>query len=296
MRVSVRIEGLRARTIIDHIYYNPYGRTLQGTFKYTLPSDASVSYYAMFIGRRRRRNPRFFSAKGPSRRRLIRMSPKRMARLSPRRDWGNLREARLVAAEKGREVYEEITRQNIDPALLEQNAPNTFTGRVFPIPRKGYNRIIIAYEQTLPRIQDKHLYRFRFPPEVAKSIDFSLEYNKKLSTLAHHNLRKIRCRTPKTHSLLRCYWEQNKPDRDAVFYFQPKHKDISWVVGTDPVTSHKYLYARLGIRLPKITNKTGANQAIFALDTSLSANPDLFAAHVKLLLQILKLLVKYLKL
>lgn len=287
MRVTVYVQGLRARTVIDHIYHNPYDRVLQGTFKYTLPSESSISYYAMFVGQQQRQTPRFFVGKGPSPRQLIAMQPQQMASLSPVQTWGRLREARLVAAEKGREVYEEITRRRIDPALLEQDAPNTFQGRVFPIPAKGYNRVILAYEQTLPALEGEQVYRFRFPQEVAESIDFSLEYNDALSRLERSNLRKIRCRTKPNRSFLQCYWEQNKPDRDAVFYFKPQQPNISWVTGADPVDQQQYLYTRVNLDFPASDRVYASSQAVFMLDTSLSANPDTFAAHVKLLHEIL---------
>ena len=48
-RVTTEVEGLRARTVVDHIYYNPYSQALEGTFRYPLPSEASISYYAMFV-------------------------------------------------------------------------------------------------------------------------------------------------------------------------------------------------------------------------------------------------------
>jgi hypothetical protein len=287
LRVTVQVEGLRVRTIMDHIYYNPHGRTLQGTFKYTLPPESSVSYYAMFVGRQNRR-PRFFVRKGVNRRLLVRSLPSKVARLTPKAVWGTLREARLVAAEKGREVFENITRRRIDPALLEQDAPNTFSGRVFPIQAKGYNRIILAYEQTLPEFRSQRVYRFRFPPEVADSIDFSLGYNGKLSSLRRHNLRKIRCLSKPSRSFVRCLWEQNKPDRDAIFYFAPSQKEVSAVAGQDPTTGARYLYGQLRVNLPTISKGNAASNALFLLDTSLSENPDHFAANVTLLQKILK--------
>ena len=287
MRINVQAEGLRVRTVIDHIYYNPHNRTLQGTFKYTLPPDASVSYYAMFVGQRQRR-PDFFSGKAPTARRLNGMQPRKVARHAPHKAWGKLREARLVAAEQGRQVYEEITRRKIDPALLEQDAPNTFTGRVFPVPAKGYNRVIIAYEQTLPQLQSQHVYRFRFPPNVADIIDFSMTYNPKLSTLARSNLKAIRCKTKKSNSFVRCFWEKNKPKKDAVFYFQPKNKDISWLSGRDPVDNQPYLLSQIRVNLPKVAGGYTAEEALFLLDTSLSENPDVFGAHVSLLKKILE--------
>jgi hypothetical protein len=50
MRVTVQVEGLRARTLVDHIFHNPYAKTTEGKFRYALPADATVSYYAMFGG------------------------------------------------------------------------------------------------------------------------------------------------------------------------------------------------------------------------------------------------------
>ena len=286
LRVTVSVQGARVRTVMDHIYYNPHGRTLEGTFKYTLPPESSISYYAMFVGQQRR-TPRFFSGKAPSHRVLANMTPQAVAKTTAKKEWGNLREARLVAAEKGREVYEEITRRRIDPALIEQDAPNTFTGKVFPIPAKGYNRVIIAYEQSLPFIGSEQVYRFRFPDGVADSVDFTIDYNERLSTLSRHNLRKIRCLAKEKQQLLRCYWEQNKPDRDAVFYFRPKLSDVSWAAGLDPIQNRRYLYAQLRVNLAAKKALSSAEQAIFMLDTSLSENPDHFGANVALLKKIL---------
>lgn len=290
LRVSAQMEGMRVRTIIDHIYYNPFDRTLQGTFKYTLPPDASVSYYAMFVGQQRARVPNFFSGKAPSTQDLLRMKPEQVARTTPHTSWGRLREARLVAAEQGRQVYEEITRQQIDPALLEQDAPNTFTGRVFPIAAKGYNRVILAYEETLPQIEGQHIYRFRFPPDVADMIDFSIGYNPKHGQFQQTSLQKQRCQFPKKpgDSLIRCYWENNMPRKDAVFVFRPHRSDITWVAGIDPMDRQQYLFAQARVTLPTKTVQQGSQHAIFLLDTSLSAQPDLFAAHVSLLQQILE--------
>src|SRR5205807_7420179 len=78
-------------------------------------------------------------------------------------DWGQLQEARVVSKAKALETYEEIVRGRIDPALLEYAGGNTFSGRVFPIPPRGYNRVLIAYEELLPFAQDRVLYRYPLP-------------------------------------------------------------------------------------------------------------------------------------
>src|SRR5205085_6414995 len=53
LQVTTTIEGPRARTVVDHIFHNPHNRQLEGTFEYPLPSGASPSYFAMFLGQTR---------------------------------------------------------------------------------------------------------------------------------------------------------------------------------------------------------------------------------------------------
>ena len=62
MRVYTIIEGPRARTVVDHIFFNPYNKNLEGRFEYNLPSGASVCYYAMFVGTGKGM-PQFFNKK-----------------------------------------------------------------------------------------------------------------------------------------------------------------------------------------------------------------------------------------
>ena len=57
-RSPSRVEGPRARTVVDHIFRNPLDRQLEGTFEYPLPTGASPCYFAMFLGHTRRRRAR----------------------------------------------------------------------------------------------------------------------------------------------------------------------------------------------------------------------------------------------
>ena len=45
---------------------------------------------------------------------------------------------------------------------------------VFPIPPKGYNRVLIAYEETLPVIEGQQTYRFPLPEGKLNDLTFSL--------------------------------------------------------------------------------------------------------------------------
>ncbi len=53
LNVTTTVEGPRARTVVDHIFRNPHPRQLEGTFEYPLPTGASPSYFAMFLGQTR---------------------------------------------------------------------------------------------------------------------------------------------------------------------------------------------------------------------------------------------------
>src|SRR5258708_38288725 len=77
------------------------------------------------------------------------LPPALLARQIDVADWGKLQEARVVPPTRGLETYEEVVRGRIDPALLEYASGNTFRGRVFPIAPRGYNRVPLAYEETL---------------------------------------------------------------------------------------------------------------------------------------------------
>ena len=64
LHVTVTIEGPRARTVVDHVFRNPHDRQLEGTFEYPLPTGASPSYFAMFLGQTRDTMPPRFAGRG----------------------------------------------------------------------------------------------------------------------------------------------------------------------------------------------------------------------------------------
>src|SRR4029077_4678656 len=108
---------------------------------------------------------------------LSRLTPAELVKSVASADWGTLHEARVVSRQKAVEAYEDTVRTNIDPALLDYAGGNTFSGRVFPIPPKGYNRVIIAYEELLPVSQAQVLYRFPLPDCKLTELQYTLNAN-----------------------------------------------------------------------------------------------------------------------
>lgn len=111
--VAVTIKDGVAETTLEQTYANATDSELEGVFTFPLPPGASVSGFAMWVGR-------------------------------------ELVEADIVERARARAIYEDLKRRKVDPGLLEWSGGNLFTARVWPIPRHGEKRIRIRYTQLLP--------------------------------------------------------------------------------------------------------------------------------------------------
>jgi tetratricopeptide (TPR) repeat protein len=292
LQVTVTVEGPRARTVVDHIFRNPHDRQLEGTFEYPLPTGASPSYFAMFLGQTRDTVPPRFAARGqtpplpPDA--LAKLTPAEMVKHVDSTDWGTLREARVVGKQKALETYEEIVRGRIDPALLEYAGGNTFSGRVFPIPPKGYNRVLIAYEELLPVVQEQVLYRYALPDCKLAELQFTVQANA------------AECRNPTfrpdgaerqeggSRLTFQRTWKDQGPGGEVQFRFTPATPEVQVVSGRQSENSSLYAYVRVRPPVPSAAQTGAANQAVFLLDTSLSEHPDRFGVSMKLLRKILE--------
>ena len=150
------------------------------------------------------------------------LTPAELVKQVDTADWGRLQEARIVSKQKALETYEEVVRGRIDPALLEYAGGNTFTGRVFPIPPKGYNRVILAYEELLPFAQEHMLYRFPLPDCKLNELQFSLQAKAAecLQTVASCRKTPRRRRAAAASPSART-WKDSKPEGEVVFACTP---------------------------------------------------------------------------
>ena len=121
--IDVHIEDGFARTTIDQTYFNHTWQQLEGTFRFPLPADASLSRLAMYVN-------------------------------------GTLMEGGMVERDHGRNVFEQIRHTRRDPALLEWVDGSTFQMRVFPLEARQEKRILLSYTQRLPVDYGKSVYRF----------------------------------------------------------------------------------------------------------------------------------------
>ncbi|MBS1537013.1 MAG: DUF2135 domain-containing protein [Bacteroidetes bacterium] len=110
--VSVKVIATMALTTMEITFRNDQNRILEGELNFPLGEGQFITRFAMDVN-------------------------------------GTLREGVVVEKAKGRVIFEETVRKNIDPGLLELTRGNSFKTRVYPIPAKGIKKILIAYQQEL---------------------------------------------------------------------------------------------------------------------------------------------------
>ncbi len=111
------IDGVLAETTITLKLYNPNDRVLEGELLFPLPVNATVSGYALDIN-------------------------------------GAMVDGVIVEKEKARVVFDEVTRQGIDPGLAEQVGGNMFRTRVYPLNPKGHRTVMVRYVSTTLNIKE----------------------------------------------------------------------------------------------------------------------------------------------
>ncbi len=152
-KVSVTVVDQVARTFLDEVFVNNTYRRMEGVFYYTLPPDAAVSEFAMYVN-------------------------------------GKRVEGEVIEQKRARQIFEYIVRQRRDPALLEWAGGNLFKMRIFPIEPRSTKRIQLGYTQVLARRDGKVTYSY---PLVSEKLlknplhDLSIDFR----VLSSFGLRKL---------------------------------------------------------------------------------------------------------
>lgn len=111
--VTVIIQDGVATTHVDQVFVNDQPYTVEGTYLFPLPSDATVSDFAMWVD-------------------------------------GKRVEGKVLGRDEARAIYDEIVRKRRDPALLEYVGRGAVQASIFPIPPQAERRIELEYSQVLP--------------------------------------------------------------------------------------------------------------------------------------------------
>ncbi len=187
--VQVKIKDQIATTFIDQVFYNPTSRRLEGYYLFPVPKNAVIKKFTMFVN-------------------------------------GEEMTAELLDAKKARRIYQDIVRQQRDPALLEYSDTGVFKVRIFPIEPYSKKRIKISYHEFLSK--DNNTVEYLYPLNTEK---FSAKPLRNVSVnielISKEELKNIYCPTHQTEIIrkgkkraLIGYEEKNiKPDIDFKLYF-----------------------------------------------------------------------------
>jgi hypothetical protein len=125
------VEPPIAFTELRLAFENPRDEVVEGRFRIALPPGAALSRFAMAID-------------------------------------GRWQEGEVVERQRARQAYEDFLHRRQDPALLEQEAGNEFSARVFPIPARGRKELIVSWSHALARAGEPYRIPLLGLPEVGE--------------------------------------------------------------------------------------------------------------------------------
>jgi Ca-activated chloride channel family protein len=125
MKVDVKIKETAATTTLEQVFFNPTSNQLQGFYYFPMPKNASIDKFSMFIN-------------------------------------GVETQGEVLDAAKARQIYEDIVRRSLDPALLEYYNQSLFRVKIFPIQPRSEQKIRLTYTETLRKESGTIEYTFPF--------------------------------------------------------------------------------------------------------------------------------------
>jgi hypothetical protein len=176
MQVDVRVDGFRARVVLDLYYYNDHPQQLEGSFQLRLPEEATPYFFAFgrTVYQARQVQPSdsmFFKSEQVS---VADTTPEQILALR-RGSWEEPKVARMVAREKAAYAYRETVRRRVDPALMEWSGAGVFQCRVFPLAPQSLHRVVIGYDVDLVRAGDDLELKLDLPDKTpACVVDFNI--------------------------------------------------------------------------------------------------------------------------
>lgn len=131
IKLDTKITGQVATTHVEQIFRNDTTHTLEGTYFFPIPDDASVVEFAIWENGKK----------------LV----------------GEVR-----SREEARKIYDEIVRTQRDPGLLEYAGKNLLQASIFPIPPRSDKKLELTYTQVLKA--DSGTVAYRYPLGTGRNL------------------------------------------------------------------------------------------------------------------------------
>ncbi len=247
--VDVEIIDQIAVTHVDQVFFNPNEYAVEGTYVFPLPLDATVTEFILWID-------------------------------------GEPVEGEVLDANEARQVYEEIVRQMVDPALLEYVGQGAVRASVFPIPAGGDRRIELEYTQALS--SENGLIKYTYPLNTEKfsieplgsvSVNVEIESNQAVRAVYSPTHPVDVVNYSKTH-VVAGYEDRNvTPDTDFTLFYSIGENEafhlLTYRDPSDPFDSNGYFLLMLAPE-PDVNQKVLSKDVILVLDKSGSMDGEKF--------------------
>ena len=239
VKAEVKIKDQIAQTSIDQEFYNPNSQQLEGTFLFPVPKGAQIDKFTMEIN-------------------------------------GKQVHAELLAADKARNIYEDIVRKLKDPALLEYAGRDLFKVRIFPIEAHAKKRITLAYTQVLKLDNGLASYvlplnteKYSAKPVKSLSLKVDLETRRALKSIYSASHSAEVKRHGEHRAVVGFEATDSKPDTDFQLFFSTENSEVGMDLLTYKTEDGEGYFLLLAS--PGMTTKSTKvipKDVLFVLDTS----------------------------
>ena len=281
LQVKVRIDGFRARVLLDGFYRNDREQQFEGTFQLRLPNGATPWYLAFGKVERKKDAPVLIGDVLYTAEQARQMGVLAEDVLRDRaEDWKQPKEARVLPRRKAAHAYGETVRRRIDPALMEWSGAGVFSTRVFPLEPGQLHRIVFGYDVDLTKVGRDWLYRLDLPGgDMRRTVDIDV------ADVPGQRVTLATGMKPQAQDS-RLYWRFDDPDTRTIELRLSGPQNLA-LCGLDPKTS-PFFAARFTPSFVTKESELALREAVFLLDTSLSSGPNAFPVQRKLLLALLE--------
>lgn len=271
--IRARVDAFRARVLIDFVFENPYPQQLEGTFQLHLPEGASA-YFLAYGQTVAVADPEALQVGSGAD--SFEPSGAMAARAQL---WQQPHQAIIAEREAAAMAYRATVRRRVDPALAEWAGAGVFNARIFPIEPGGTHRVVVGYDVDLTAIGDDLELLLPVPSDagaVSMELDVAQQPGAQIDI------------TPSIPS-------EQRGDRAVYRLGRLQAKQVVVRIHDEEDTvllgeagGQPFFATRFAPKLPSSASETPRRAAVFAVDTSLSSNPERFEIWRTMLAQLLE--------
>jgi tetratricopeptide (TPR) repeat protein len=278
MQITAKVDGFRARVVLDCFFYNDREWQTEGTFKLRLPNGASPYYFAfgeaVMMDKDTANLETQFNDFDQNQETTL--APHELGRVRDQK-WANPKEARIVPKEKAAFAYGQTVRRSIDPALMEWAGADVFNCRVFPLAENSMSRIVVGYDVDLTKGDNFRMFELPVP-EISGPVAVDLD------------IAKMNSATPQIKPSSKQH-EANNRIKMRYDNHEIAGQEIKITYKNAPnvlLNDEQYFAGSFNANLPNQQTGNLSDEAIIMLDVSLSSNPDKFNVWLKMAAAILR--------